>query len=75
MMKNWIKNLFGRPTKSKRYKVHIDMRFEEHSYKSNHIFEPVKLNSIKHNDCDIEPVTGLNSVKNTVITHDKKPTK
>lgn len=75
MMKDWIKNILGKPKAPKRYKVHVDMRFEEHSFKSNHILDPVKLNSIKRNESDIESVSGLNSQENTVIIHDKKSTK
>ncbi|AZG74012.1 hypothetical protein [Shewanella livingstonensis] len=53
-MKDWVKKLLGRPTALKRHKVHIDMRYEEHSYKSNQTFDAAKPNSIDLDDIDTE---------------------
>jgi len=54
-MIDWIKTLLGRPIKAKRHKVHIDMRYEEHSYKSHepHVAKP---DSIKQDDINTESV-------------------
>ncbi|WP_137221800.1 hypothetical protein [Shewanella sp. MEBiC00475] len=55
-MKEWIKKLLGRPATPKRNKVHIDMRYEEHSYKSNHTFDSAKPNAIELDDVDTESI-------------------
>tara|TARA_R110002033_G_scaffold44466_5_gene87174 strand:+ start:1538 stop:1729 length:192 start_codon:yes stop_codon:yes gene_type:complete len=56
MMKSLIKKLLGRPTVPKRNKVHIDMRYEEHSYKSNQPFNDAKPNSIDIDDIATEVI-------------------
>ncbi|QDE30622.1 MULTISPECIES: hypothetical protein [Shewanella] len=55
-MKEWIKKLLGRPATPKRNKVHIDMRYEEHSYKSHHSFDSVKPNTIELDGINIESI-------------------
>ncbi|PIP99154.1 MAG: hypothetical protein COW76_17325 [Shewanella sp. CG18_big_fil_WC_8_21_14_2_50_42_11] len=56
MMKSLIKKLLGRSTVPKRNKVHIDMRYEEHSYKSNQPFNDAKPNSIDIDDIATEVI-------------------
>ncbi|MGX9462194.1 hypothetical protein ACWXWU_13275 [Shewanella sp. A14] len=55
MMKEWIKKLLGRPITPKRNKVHIDMRYEEHSYKSSDILDSAKSDTSERDDIDTEP--------------------
>ncbi|RPA58413.1 hypothetical protein EGC86_18930 [Shewanella frigidimarina] len=56
MMKDWIKKLLGKPAAPKRNKVHIDMRYEEHSYKSDQTFDSAKSDTIELDDIDTESI-------------------
>ncbi|MGP1722375.1 hypothetical protein [Shewanella frigidimarina] len=56
MMKDWIKKLLGRPAAAKRNKVHIDMRYEEHSYKSEETFDSAKSDTLELDDSDTESI-------------------
>ncbi|MGI2142972.1 hypothetical protein [Shewanella frigidimarina] len=56
MMKDWIKKILGKPAAPKRNKVHIDMRYEEHSYKSDHTFDSAKSDTLELDDSDTESI-------------------